>query len=369
MGLSVWGTLVLAYRSKNAYNKKKKCAKRGGDVPKFKEMFSTPKKAALTIACIAVMVAVVIASVALYFIEGAQNQPEPDETAAIGGENAKGFAFVDAEVDPADAAAVSAKYVYWEGQFVYEVEFIAGDTEYQYKIDALDGSVLHKESKTVKGPEESMELSAGIGLEEARAIALADAGLEREQVTFTQAEPLEEFGVSVYAFRFFAGNVEYEYQINAQTGAVYSMGTTTYLGQGAEDAPPSAPAFTEPPGSESDPQPTPTPHRPPASAQPQPSEGVAPPTAGIAPPTANVAPPSGLDMSQGSGQTWISLDAAKQAALTDAGVSEGRVIYQKAKLDYEDGSPVYELEFLAGSREYEYEIDAVTGAVLESSWK
>lgn len=332
-------------------------------MPKFKEMFSTPKKTALTIACIAVMVAVVIACAALY----AAQRPQPDEAAAIGGENAKGFAFVDAGVDPADAAAVSAKYVYWEGQFVYEVEFIARDAEYQYKIDALDGSVLKKESKTVKGPEESGPLSAGIELEEARAIALADAGLEREQVTFTQAEPLEDGGVSIYAFRFFVGNVEYEYQINAQTGAIYSMGTTTYVGQGAEVTPPSAPVSTQLPAAESDPLPSST--QPPASAKPQPSEGMAPPTAGIAPPTANVTPPNGFGVGQGFGQTRISLDEAKQAALENAGVSGEQAVYKKAKLDYENGAPVYELEFLIGSREYEYEIDAVTGGVLEANWK
>lgn len=332
-------------------------------MPKFKEMFSTPKKTVLTIACIAVMVAVVIACVALY----AAQRPQPDEAAAIGGENAKGFAFVDAGVDPADAAAVSAKYVYWEGQFVYEVEFIAGDTEYQYIIDALDGSVLKKESRTVKGPDKSADLPAGIGLEEARAIALADAGLERDQVTFTQAEPLEEGAVPVYVFRFFAGNIEYEYQINQRTGAIYSMGTTTYVGQGAEVVSPSAPVHTQQPAAESDPLPSST--QPPASAKPQPSEGIAPPTAGIAPPTSNVAPPNGFGMGQGFSQTRISLDEAKQAALEDAGVSEGQAVYKKAKLDYEDGAPVYELEFLVGSREYEYEIDAVTGAVLGSSWK
>lgn len=333
-------------------------------MPKFKEMFSTPKKTALTIACIAVMVAVVIACVALY----AAQRPQPDEAAAIGGENAKGFAFVDAGVDPADAAAVSAKYAYWEGQFVYEVEFIAGDAEYRYKIDALDGSVLQKESKAVKGPDESADLPAGIDLEEARAVALADAGLEREQVTFTQAELLEDGTVPVYAFRFFAGNVEYEYQINQRTGAIYSMGTTTYVGQGAEVVPPSAPVYTESPAA-SDPQPSPTLHQPPASAKPQPSQGLAPPTAGIAPPSANVAPPNGQGVGQGFGQTRISLDEAKQAALEDAGVSESQAVYKKAKLDYEDGAPVYELEFLVGSREYEYEIDAVTGAVLSSSWE
>ena len=35
-----------------------------------------------------------------------------------------------------------------------------------------------------------------------------------------------------------------------------------------------------------------------------------------------------------------------------------------AKLDWEDGRRVYEVEFYSGNREYDYEIDAATGAVL-----
>ncbi len=59
----------------------------------------------------------------------------------------------------------------------------------------------------------------------------------------------------------------------------------------------------------------------------------------------------------------ISLDDAKTAALTDAGVTASDVRYTKEKLDYEDGIAVYELEFYAGNAEYEYEINAETGAV------
>ena len=59
----------------------------------------------------------------------------------------------------------------------------------------------------------------------------------------------------------------------------------------------------------------------------------------------------------------ISLDDAKTAALTDAGVMASDVRYTKEKLDYEDGIAVYELEFYAGNAEYEYEINAETGAV------
>ena len=60
------------------------------------------------------------------------------------------------------------------------------------------------------------------------------------------------------------------------------------------------------------------------------------------------------------------MEKAKTIALTRAGLSAGEVTFTKAKQDREDGVPVYEIEFYtAGGVEYEYTIDARTGAVLE----
>ncbi len=60
----------------------------------------------------------------------------------------------------------------------------------------------------------------------------------------------------------------------------------------------------------------------------------------------------------------LSAAEAKKKALAHAGVnvSEARIL--KATLDYEDGVPVYEVEFVVGRVEYEYTIHAGTGAVL-----
>ena len=58
--------------------------------------------------------------------------------------------------------------------------------------------------------------------------------------------------------------------------------------------------------------------------------------------------------------------AAKAAALSDAGVSESEVTRLKCELDREHGSYVYEVEFDVGRMEYEYEIDAYTGAILKA---
>lgn len=56
----------------------------------------------------------------------------------------------------------------------------------------------------------------------------------------------------------------------------------------------------------------------------------------------------------------IGLEEAKNKALTDAGVSAGNATFIKAKLEHDDGAPVYELEFLTVNVEYEYKIHAAT---------
>lgn len=56
---------------------------------------------------------------------------------------------------------------------------------------------------------------------------------------------------------------------------------------------------------------------------------------------------------------------AKAAALAHAGVSERTAYDMEIEPDYEAGRMVYEVEFKAGGMEYDYVIDAVTGAVLE----
>ena len=282
----------------------------------LKEMFSTPKRAALAVACLCVIL--VTAGVCIVMIANGARGPE--QSTAIGGEAAQNFAFADAGVDPASARAVKVKYERYQGTFVYEVEFLAGETEYEYKINAADGSVVKKEQKAVMGPGNSVPVAGAITLEEARDIALADAGVAREEAVFTEAKQDMERGVPVFEFKFYGGNVEYEYEINGQTGAVYSKKTTTYVSQDPAGTPP--PVQTAPPPATQAPRPT------------QPSN------------------------------SFIGSDAAKQAALADAGVSAGDARFTKVRMDYEDGVPVYEVEFYTATHEYDYEIHAQNGSVF-----
>ena len=61
----------------------------------------------------------------------------------------------------------------------------------------------------------------------------------------------------------------------------------------------------------------------------------------------------------------ISVERAKQIALSHAGVGSAR--FKKAKLDYENGVKVYEIEFKVGNLEYEYDINVSNGAIISSS--
>lgn len=61
----------------------------------------------------------------------------------------------------------------------------------------------------------------------------------------------------------------------------------------------------------------------------------------------------------------ISVERAKQIALSHAGVGSAK--FKKAKLDYENGVKVYEIEFKVGNLEYEYDINVSNGAIISNS--
>ena len=304
----------------------------------FKTLFSTPKKAAAIVACLLAVTAAV--GIGLAYVIRANSEPL-DENGVIGNENARNFAFADAGVDPASAQAVHVTYERFEGDFVYSVEFIAEGTEYTYKINASDGSVVQKESRATAGPDSTVPLSAAITLEQAQEIALADAGVNREEAIFSRAEAGTDGGLSVYRFQFYAANTEYEYEINAGTGAVYSKKIVTYMGRDPGTTPPVQTQTAAP-------DPTAELTRSPATEQPEPSESIAP---SDSQPTGR---PSGM---------YIGMDAAKNAALAHAKVSAGEARFTQVRMDYEDGTAVYVLEFYTSTREYQYKINARTGAV------
>ena len=62
----------------------------------------------------------------------------------------------------------------------------------------------------------------------------------------------------------------------------------------------------------------------------------------------------------------IGIEAAKEIALADAGLEASDVSFVKTEIDESASGPVYDIEFIYESVDYEYEIDAKTGKILSS---
>ena len=167
------------------------------------------------------------------------------------------------------------------------------------------GSTFVAKSKVSKSYKAAKKITA----EEAKRIALAHAKLAEKDVTFVKVElELEDNNRYEYDVDFYSGNVEYDYEIDAVSGAILSADRDieNYV--------------------------IPT----------QPSTAAA-----------------------NSQTSEISVERAKQIALSHAGVGSAR--FKKAKLDYENGVKVYDIEFKVGNLEYEYDINVSNGAIISSS--
>lgn len=67
-------------------------------------------------------------------------------------------------------------------------------------------------------------------------------------------------------------------------------------------------------------------------------------------------------------KTQLTKDEALNYALKHAGVSRNDIKIKEIELDRDDGRLIYEIEFYTSNREYDYDIDAYTGKVLEMDY-
>lgn len=120
---------------------------------------------------------------------------------------------------------------YERGKRVYEIEFWADETEYDFVIDAVTGEILRQKQETERRPvTPEPEISAPkpepqpepteITQEQAIESALAHAGLTEEQVTRLHAKKDRDDGVWVYEIEFRNGRTEYEYEIRVSDGKI-----------------------------------------------------------------------------------------------------------------------------------------------------
>lgn len=278
----------------------------------IKNLFSTPKKTAVTVLC-ALAILTAVGTGTAFAVSAVA------ESTSIGADKAKMFAFADAGVDPVAAENVRTEFDFEQGHFIYDVEFTANGTEYGYWIQASDGSVVKKKIELIGAGGSKTGITAAITQKDARKIALEDAGLTEAEVTISAEKLDTENGVAVYEVDFVKGNVKYEYDINATTGAVYSKS----------------------------------------------SESTAVPSTEAQTAAASEAPRA----ENHSNNSDIGLERAKAIALGDAGLSEASVTFTEAISDFDDGVPKYDLDFYTATHEYYYyyEINALTGAIMDKS--
>lgn len=153
----------------------------------------------------------------------ASNGAAASSKAYIGRDAAVDAALGHAGVTRSEVRKLDVDLDYEHGSMVYEVEFEVGAAEYEYDIGAADGDIVWYEIErdgTVEQGGSAIDGKAAISTDDAKTAALNHAGLTTAQVTHLKAELDREGGKLVYEIEFKSGGHEYEYVIDAATGAV-----------------------------------------------------------------------------------------------------------------------------------------------------
>ena len=219
------------------------------------------KKNIISIVC-GVVAAVVIITGALVSLGNIK------EKESIGSSSALTIALNDAGVGKEEAKHTKATFEKEDGVYIFDVEFDANGNEYEYYIDAKTGEVLKRDveikdgerivtnetnpqetttanettssapsqNETTKAQKQATKAKAqNIGIDEAKRVALKNAGASESQVRFTKAKLDYDDGVAKYEIEFVKGNTKYEYEINAKTGEIIDFEKETKSSKSIND--------------------------------------------------------------------------------------------------------------------------------------
>ena len=257
-------------------------------------------------------------------------------SASITPDEAKQAALDHAQLTAEQVIFTQAKLDYDDGRAVYDIEFYSGNKEYDYEIDANSGKVLEFDYDIENFDISSVQVK--LSLDEAKAVALKNAKLSENDVVFTKAKLDYDDGRAVYDIEFYSGNKEYDYEIDANTGKILDRDIEYKVSFFSRIVDFFKNMFSGKSGTVS---------TPPAAAD------------------VTVEATSTASQEKPAASNRITLEEAKKVALDDAKLTAADVTFTKAKLDYDDGRAVYDIEFYSGAKEYDYEIDAATGRILE----
>ena len=153
-----------------------------------------------------------------------------------------------------------------------------------------------------------LQSESGIGDEKAREIALGHAGFKADDVTIVHEGRETSYGRLMHEVEFYTGTREFDYTVDAESGEIVAFDEDAehyVIADWYRDTPPST-----------------------------------------------------------DSSAFIGDDAAKAAALADAGLAEGDVANMRIALDFDERTPRYEVEFDTEEKSYEYEVYALDGKVM-----
>ena len=230
----------------------------------------------------------------------------------------------------------------------YRLVFHDTHTQWTYSINAINGDILAKN-----------EVTLFISLEEARAIALKDAGLAdpdfAEKVIFTKEELSRNQGRPCWVLEFYTSSYQYSYKIDAKTGEIIYFDYHIDIREAKRIALNDAGCqekvvFTE---------------------EKLVSGGIKTPyyyfvfNDGRTQWTYRIDAVLGIVLEKQMESLFVTLQEAKEIALADANIPESeKVVFTKEELNRNQGCPCWILEFYTEKYQYSYKIDAKTKEIL-----
>ena len=271
----------------------------------------------------------------------------------------------DAKKIALEDAGVNVKVVFTTEELVaggiktpyYRFVFADTKTQWTYRIDAVLGTVLEKQQKEIVTTD-------FISLEEAKEIALKDAGLNEatQKIVFTREDLNRNSGKPCYILEFYTAKKQYSYKVDAKDGSILEAYHFILLADAKKIALDDAGVsekviFTE---------------------ETLVAGGIKSPYYYFAFESASARWTYKIDAVLGvimdktydkiipSAPEFIGLEKAKQIALDDAGLDETaqKIVFTREELSRNSGKPCYILEFYTDKCAYSYKVDAVSGDII-----
>ena len=246
----------------------------------------------------------------------------------------------------------------------YQLVFADAKTQWTYRIDAVLGIVLEKKQKETATTES--DTADFISLEEAKKIALKDAGLDEatQKIVFTREELSRNSGKPCYILEFYTAKKQYSYKVDAKDGSIMEAYHFILLADAKKIALDDAGVsekvtFTE---------------------ETLVAGGIKSPyyyfafESDSARWTYKIDAVLGVIMDKTCDKIippapeFIGLEKAKQIALEDAGLDEAtqKIVFTREELNRNSGKPCYILEFYTAKKQYSYKVDAKDGSIMEA---